>query len=95
MSDSRPEDAGVTSGLFNTAQQVGGAVGLAVLSTVVAARTRSLLDDGASAAEAMTGGYRLGFVFAAAFAALGLVVAASMLRVRKVEPLEERVETAA
>lgn len=92
MSDSRPEDAGVTSGLFNTAQQVGGAVGLAVLSTVVSARTRTLLDEGASTAEALTGGYRTAYAVAAGFVAVGLIVAATVLKVRKIEDAEPEVE---
>lgn len=82
MADSRPEDAGVTSGLFNTAQQVGGAVGLAVLSTAVAARTRTLLDQGAAEAEALTGGYRLSYALAAGFVAIALLIAATALKPR-------------
>ncbi|WP_026930309.1 DHA2 family efflux MFS transporter permease subunit [Glycomyces tenuis] len=95
MSDSRPEDAGVTSGLFNTAQQVGGAVGLAVLSTAVAARTDGLLEQGRSTAEALTGGYRTGYTIAAVFVVVGLVVAATMLKTRKAEAVEAEVERVA
>ncbi|WP_035737570.1 MFS transporter [Glycomyces arizonensis] len=95
MSDSRPEDAGVTSGLFNTAQQVGGAVGLAVLSTVVASRTDGLLAQGHSTAEALTGGYRIGYTVAAVFAAAGLLIAVTVLKVRKAESAEPELERVA
>lgn len=82
MSDSRPEDAGVTSGLFNTAQQAGGAVGLAVLSAAVASRADGLLDRGHSTAEALTGGYRVGYAIAAGFIALAFVLAVLTLKAR-------------
>ncbi|MQM25915.1 MFS transporter [Glycomyces albidus] len=85
MADSKPEDAGVTSGLFNTAQQVGGAVGLAVISTAVAARTDALLDGGAAQAEALTGGFRLGYGVAAVMVAVALIVAIAVIRVRSTE----------
>jgi len=83
MADSRPEDAGVTSGLFNTAQQVGGAVGLAVISTAVSARTTSLLDGGAAQAEALTGGFRIGYYVAATMTVIALVIAVTVIKARK------------
>ncbi|HEX2145412.1 MAG TPA: MFS transporter [Glycomyces sp.] len=88
MADSRPEDAGVTSGLFNTAQQVGGAVGLAVISTAVSARSGTLLDGGAVEAEALTGGFRLGYGVAAGLAAAALVIAFTMIKARKAPAAE-------
>ncbi|HEY1093544.1 MAG TPA: MFS transporter [Glycomyces sp.] len=88
MADSKPEDAGVTSGLFNTAQQVGGAVGLAVISTAVSARTGSLLDGGESQAEALTGGFRLGYGVAAGLAAAALLIAITVINARKASAAE-------
>jgi MFS family permease len=88
MADSKPEDAGVTSGLFNTAQQVGGAVGLAVISTAVSARTGSLLEGGAAQAEALTGGFRLGYGVAAGLAAAALLIAVTVINARKVSETE-------
>lgn len=85
MADSKPEDAGVTSGLFNTAQQVGGAVGLAVISTAVASRTDALLDGGAAQVEAVTGGFQLGYTVAAVMVAVALIVAITVIRVRNTE----------
>jgi EmrB/QacA subfamily drug resistance transporter len=78
MSGAGPGDAGVVSGLFNTAQQVGGALGVAVLSAFATARSRHLLAAGHDPAHALTAGYRLAFgigtgLLAAAFV-LSLVV---------------------
>jgi EmrB/QacA subfamily drug resistance transporter len=72
-----PEDSGLASGLLNTSQQVGGALGLAVLSTLSASRTTSLLADGASRPEALVGGWHVAFIGGAVLlgsAALSLIV---------------------
>jgi uncharacterized protein (TIGR03382 family) len=72
------EDAGLASGLLNTSQQVGGALGLAILSTLSADHTTSLLTEGASRPAALLGGWHVGFTGGAivlALAALTLVVA--------------------
>jgi EmrB/QacA subfamily drug resistance transporter len=67
-------DAGVVSGLFNTSQQVGGALGVAVLSTLATARTDHLLAAGRSRAAALTGGYQVAFTIGT-----GLLVTAFVL----------------
>ncbi|MFI6286043.1 MFS transporter [Streptomyces sp. NPDC051018] len=74
MSGVAGEDAGLASGLFNTTQQLGGAIGVAVLTTLAASRTESGLERGDSTAEALTSGYQLAFtvgtgILVAAFAA--------------------------
>ncbi|GGV20375.1 MFS transporter [Actinomadura cremea] len=83
MADARPEDAGLASGLFNTTQQIGMAVGVAVLSTLAAARSDALLAAGETAAAALTGGYRLAFGVAAALLAAAFAVAVLVLRTPK------------
>ncbi|NUS01114.1 MAG: MFS transporter [Nonomuraea sp.] len=80
MSAARADDAGLASGLFNTTQQIGMALGVAVLSTLAASRTGALLTGGASEAAALTGGYRLAFGIAAALLLAALVVALAVLR---------------
>ncbi|WP_328709495.1 MFS transporter [Microbispora hainanensis] len=80
MSDARPDDAGLVSGLFNTTQQVGMAAGVALLSTLAASRTDGLLTGGASEAVALTGGYRLAFTVSLALLVGAFVVAYVVLR---------------
>jgi EmrB/QacA subfamily drug resistance transporter len=64
MSGVRPDDTGLASGLINVALQMGAAIGVAVLATLSTTRTDHLLTTGVGAHEALTGGYRLGFVVA-------------------------------
>jgi EmrB/QacA subfamily drug resistance transporter len=80
MSAATEADAGVASGLFNTSQQVGAAVGVALLSTLAAGRTSRLLGAHETMAAALTSGYRLAFTTAAILAAAALVLAATVLR---------------
>ncbi|MFJ7068855.1 MFS transporter [Streptomyces sp. NPDC101115] len=87
MSGAREEDAGLASGLFNTTQQIGMALGVAVLSTLAAARTESLTATGRSAAEALTGGYHLAFAVGAGLLVAAFAVAFALLRTpRKAAP---------
>ncbi|UGS37526.1 putative MFS-type transporter EfpA [Capillimicrobium parvum] len=96
MSDATPEDSGLASGLVNTSQQVGGALGLSVLATLSATRTESLLSAGDSTSAALTGGYHLAFAIAAGLVAVGLVIAVTVLRAVAParEPAEAEAETA-
>lgn len=73
-------DAGLASGLFNTTQQIGAALGVAVLSALAAARTASLHAAGPDSASALTSGYRLAFATGAGLAVAAIIVAAILLR---------------
>ena len=75
MSAASDSDAGVTSGLVNTTQQAGAALGVAVLSTLAASRSARLLAAGAGQRAALTEGYRLAFGVGAALALAALLVA--------------------
>src|SRR5439155_24880094 len=81
MSDVRPVDSGVASGIVTTAFMMGGALGLAVLASVASTRTDSLRAGGESSAAALTGGYHAAFAVGALFALASAVVATVRLRV--------------
>lgn len=87
MSDAKADDAGLASGLFNTTQQIGMAVGVALLSTLAASRTQGLLTKGENRARALTGGYHLAFTVGAGLLVAAFTVTFTVLRpVRPVRP---------
>jgi sugar phosphate permease len=86
MASAPPQDAGLASGVVNTSAQIGGAIGLAVLATVSASRTGHLLADGQSAAAALTAGYHLAFVIAAALVLAALAVVLLVLESPQQQP---------
>jgi EmrB/QacA subfamily drug resistance transporter len=76
--------AGLASGLINTAQQIGGAVGLAVISAVAASYTASLTRD--PLPQALTSGYSLAMAVAAGLTLLASVIAATVIKVKRPGP---------
>jgi len=83
MSGAEPGDAGLASGLNNTAQQAGAAVGTAVLATLAASQTAAKLAEGAWEGSALRDGYSAAFLAAAGFVIAALVLGATLLRSAK------------
>jgi predicted MFS family arabinose efflux permease len=76
VTGTRPHEAGLASGLINTSQQIGGAIGLAILATIANSRTESVLHSGVqSTSVALTKGFDRAFLVGAGFAAAGAVLA--------------------
>ena len=80
----RNDDAGLASGVFNTSQQVGGALGLAILSTLATNKTLDVAGGGRPDPAAFVEGYQLAFTISAALMVFGLVIIATMVRRRDV-----------
>jgi EmrB/QacA subfamily drug resistance transporter len=77
-------EAGLASGLLNTSQQLGGAIGVAIASTVAATHYKTLVGDGKTMNVALTGGFQWAFWVCGAIALLALPTTAVLLR-RKAE----------
>ncbi|MBI2009168.1 MFS transporter [Candidatus Saccharibacteria bacterium] len=77
--------SGLVSGVLNTAQQVGGAIGLAVLSAVAASTTKQAISTGATVPQARVDGFHSGFYIGLGFALAAMVVALIVLQNKKIK----------
>jgi EmrB/QacA subfamily drug resistance transporter len=80
----RPSEAGLASGLINTSQQVGGALGIAALSALATSTTTNELAAGTQRAAALTDGFQAAFIGGAGVAILGILVALFVVRGRDI-----------
>ena len=80
MTGVRPSDAGLASGLVNTTGQVGGAIGLSILTTVSTGRSTALREAGSGALDALTGGYHAAFWIATGLIVAAVAIALTVLR---------------
>ncbi|MGH3103898.1 MAG: MFS transporter [Gaiellaceae bacterium] len=78
------EQAGLASGLINTTQQIGGALGIALISTIATSRTEDVLASGSPLPVALTDGFQAAFWAGAAIFALGVVLSAVLIRERDI-----------
>ena len=86
MSDVEPSEAGLASGVVNTAFMMGGALGLAALASLAASRTETLLDSGEGQLFALTGGYHAAFLAGALCAAAAAAIGGLFLRTTAPHP---------
>jgi EmrB/QacA subfamily drug resistance transporter len=80
MSGVAPTEAGLASGVVNTSFMMGGALGLAILASVAASRTESLVESGEGTLAALNGGYHVAFMVGAIFAVLSGIIAATLIK---------------
>jgi EmrB/QacA subfamily drug resistance transporter len=88
----QPSEAGLASGLINTSQQIGGALGVAILSTIATSTTDDAVAAGDPVPDALTNGFEAAFIAGTAIALVGVLVSIFIVRREDLTPQEEAVE---
>jgi EmrB/QacA subfamily drug resistance transporter len=91
LAGTKPQEAGLASGLINTSQQIGGAVGIAILSTIAVSTTDDAVASGTAIPNALTDGFVNAFWAGAGIAFAGLLVSIFIVRGRDLQPQEVKV----
>ena len=89
-----PHEAGLASGLINTSQQIGGALGIAVVSTFATARPEDPRAGGSPRADSLVTGFQGALFLSVAVALLGLVAALTLIRREELAPVVGEIEPA-
>ncbi len=90
VAGTKPQEAGLASGLINTSQQIGGAVGIAILSTIAVSTTDDALATGTAVPVALTDGFQAAFWAGAAITFAGVLVSLFLVRGRDLQEQEVR-----
>jgi EmrB/QacA subfamily drug resistance transporter len=88
----QPAEAGLASGLINTSQQIGGALGIAALSTIATSRTDDAVAAGTALPAALVDGFTGAFIAGVVIAGLGIVAALTLIRREELEPVQIEAE---
>jgi EmrB/QacA subfamily drug resistance transporter len=90
----QPAEAGLASGLINTSQQIGGALGIAALSTIATSRTADKLAAGVGQPTALVDGFTAAFLAGVGIAAVGIIAAFALIRRNELEQVPAEAEPA-